>query len=271
MDIRSKNKSKDGNLSFSMKVPTNANGVNKVIKIKSGLGFQDVMMEKQQKYFQEINEKMDSLLKDLKKITQKDCLFNVFKILENCLINLTNLISVVIKDFGNKRLIVKKGKAAVPKVKKVLNWEIVKDSRLCFEGNKKEDKKFVNVIERKNMDIKKYKDWIDDNEWSKWPWFKKLMRRWNFSDSHQCLPLWEEKKLSVSQRQEFHRKKWNWQKDRIQVLLKKSNKVQIDKFLMGMHSRVIDGRRWTNLDKSFEKDIGINVEDFIKRKMNGKF
>ena len=270
----------------------------KVVIKKSKLSAQNGLLKGEKKMIEGMeNPKQTSHLEDLIKVEnkiletfkftgmeknlQKECLINCFKVLESCLLNLSMMMELLWKNMEKKEIvkIVKKSKRRKLNIVKgesfafgkKLSLSIVKGTSFVLESEGKEineETKKELVKNGKISKTQKYKDWISEDEWRRWPWFDRVMRRWNFSDSHQCLPEWEEKKLSSWQRKEFHNRKWCWLKGRLQKLLDKPNKVQLNKVLVGIHSRVLDGKVYSDLDKSFEEDIGFNVGEFVKRKLS---
>ena len=107
-------------------------------------------------------------------------------------------------------------------------------------------------IRKKQENIEKYKkehSWIEEKEWEKLSFFQKLMKRWNFTDVHQCLIPWEEKKFSIKELQQFQEKKREWRMKRIKELENKPLQRQIfDKFC---HARKIRNKIIYNLDKGY--------------------
>jgi len=117
-------------------------------------------------------------------------------------------------------------------------------------------KKWTNIRKRnwtKNNNIRKYKknkNWINDNEWNKLSLFEKIMKRWNFSDRHQCLVPWEEKKLSKEELLQFQEAKRQWRTKRKNELNGNTYKMEIlNKFC---HARIIDNILVKNLDSSYD-------------------
>ena len=111
-----------------------------------------------------------------------------------------------------------------------------------------------NWTKRKNIEnYKKNKTWIMESEWNKLSLFEKIMKRWNFSDKHQCLVPWEEKKLSENELRQFHEVKRLWRTKRENELNGNTYKMKIfDKYC---HARVINNKLMKNLDMSYN---GVN-------------
>ena len=101
--------------------------------------------------------------------------------------------------------------------------------------------------------IRKYKEnktWIPDEEWNKLSLFEKLMKRWNFSDKHQCLVPWEEKKLSKEELLQFQEAKRQWRTKRKSELNGNTYRQKIfEKFC---HARIVNNRMMWNLDMSYD-------------------
>ena len=118
--------------------------------------------------------------------------------------------------------------------------------------NKK--RSWMEKIRRKKQDnIKKYKEnhsWIPDEEWKKLSFFDRIIKRWNFTDMHQCLIPWEEEKLSKEELYQFHQKKENWRINRIKELENNPEQKKVfDKFC---HARKIGNKIIYNLDKRYD-------------------
>ena len=111
-----------------------------------------------------------------------------------------------------------------------------------------------NWTKRKNIEnYKKNKTWIMESEWNKLSLFEKIMKRWNFSDKHQCLVPWEEKKLSENELRQFHEAKKLWRIKRKNELNGNTYKMEIfDKYC---HARIINNKLIQNLDMSYN---GVN-------------
>ena len=141
---------------------------------------------------------------------------------------------------------------------------------LVGEGKKVEVKrafKFkpkVDYVRQKlaEKNIKKYKDngsWINDSEWKKMTLFQRIMKRWKFTDVHQCLTPWDEAKLSREDLRTFHIQKKEWRAKRKQEILDKEgnyNSWVMRRFDKNAHARIIRDRMWTGLDMLYEEDIG---------------
>ena len=117
-------------------------------------------------------------------------------------------------------------------------------------------KETINWIEKRNKkrkeNIKKYKDnhsWIPDKEWEKLSFFRKVMKRWNFSDMHQCLVPWEEKKLSKEELYQFQEEKRKWRMSRMKEL--ENNPLQRVIFDEFCHARKIGWKIIRNLDSGY--------------------
>jgi len=106
----------------------------------------------------------------------------------------------------------------------------------------------------RDNNIRKYKKnniWIPDNEWNKLTWFQKVMKRWNFSDRHQCLVPWEEKKLSKEELRQFQEAKIEWRTKRKNELNGNTARMKIfDKFC---HARIINNKLINNLDATYNE------------------
>ena len=134
-----------------------------------------------------------------------------------------------------------------------------------IEENRKRN--WTEVRERKKQNnIDKYKknhSWIPEEEWKKLSFFDRIIKRWNFSDMHQCLIPWEEKKLSKEELRQFHQRKESWRIKRVKELENNPEQKKVfDKFC---HARKIGNKILYNLDKKY-------IDSFSKRgkKINGK-
>ena len=116
------------------------------------------------------------------------------------------------------------------------------------KGNNWMDKR----MRKKQENIEKYKkehSWIEEKEWEKLSFFQKIMKRWNFTDVHQCLIPWEEEKFSIKELQQFQEKKREWRMKRIKELENKPLQRQIfDKFC---HARNVGWKIFRNLDSDY--------------------
>lgn len=120
--------------------------------------------------------------------------------------------------------------------------------------------KMRQIIAKKN--IQKYKNdnsWVDDKTWKNLSLYEKIMKRWNFTDVHQCLTPWDENKLSESELNDFHRRKKEWRSKRRDEINKNArNKFWlIRRFNRFCHSRIINGKIWLGLDNSYDEYLGI--------------
>ena len=106
--------------------------------------------------------------------------------------------------------------------------------------------------QKRQENIKKYKDnksWIPDKEWEKLSSFQKVMKRWNFSDMHQCLVPWEEKKFSKEELYQFQEEKRKWRMSRMKEL--ENNPLQRKIFDEFCHARKIGWKIIRNLDGGY--------------------
>jgi len=133
-------------------------------------------------------------------------------------------------------------------------------------------KETINWIEKRNQkrqgNIKKYKEnhsWIPEKEWEKLSFFQKVMKRWNFSDMHQCLVPWEEKKLSKEEVYQFQEEKRKWRMLRMKELSDKPLQRKIfDEFC---HARKIGRKIIRNLDNEYIDSFS-NVAENMKGNNN---
>ena len=118
-----------------------------------------------------------------------------------------------------------------------------------------------NWTKKKNIArYKKNNTWIMESDWNKLSLFEKIMKRWNFSDKHQCLVPWEEKKLSENELRQFHEAKRLWRTKRENELNGNTYKMEIfDKYC---HARIINNKLIQNLDPSYN---GVNNNNQRKR------
>lgn len=107
-------------------------------------------------------------------------------------------------------------------------------------------------IQKKQENIQKYKSnhsWILDKEWESLSLFEKIMKRWNFTDTHQCLVPWEERKLSKEELNQFQEKKRKWRLARMKEL--ENNPFQRKIFDEFCHARKIGYKIYRNLNKQY--------------------
>ena len=128
------------------------------------------------------------------------------------------------------------------------------------------DRKFRNWTKNKN--IRKYKEnntWLRNSEWNKLSLFDKIMTRWNFTDKHQCLVPWEEKRLTKEELLLFQEKKRQWRIKRKNELNGNTYKLEI--FNEFCHARIINNKLIKNLDITYD-----DCQSLIKKsyKVNNK-
>ena len=103
------------------------------------------------------------------------------------------------------------------------------------------------------MRYKKNNTWILDSDWNKLPLFQKIMKRWNFSDKHQCLVPWEENKLSKQELLQFQEAKIKWRIKRKNELNGNISRIKIfEKFC---HARIINNKLVQNLDMTYDESM----------------
>jgi len=106
----------------------------------------------------------------------------------------------------------------------------------------------------KRNNIRRYKKnntWILNSDWNKLSLFQKIMKRWNFSDKHQCLVPWEEKKLSEQELLQFQEAKLKWRIKRRNELNGDIPRMEIfEKFC---HARIINDKFVQNLDMTYDE------------------
>ena len=100
---------------------------------------------------------------------------------------------------------------------------------------------------------KKNNTWILDSDWSKLSLFQKIMKRWNFSDKHQCLVPWEEKKLSKQELLQFQEAKIKWRIKRKDEL--KGDIFRTKIFEKFCHARIINNKLVQNLDMTYDESM----------------
>jgi len=113
-------------------------------------------------------------------------------------------------------------------------------------------------IKKRQENIEKYKSnhsWLPEKEWEKLSFFEKIMKRWNFTDMHQCLVPWEERKLSKEELNRFWEEKRKWRLARIKEL--ENNPLQRKIFDKFCHARKIGYKICCNLDKQY-RDVCSN-------------
>ena len=113
---------------------------------------------------------------------------------------------------------------------------------------------------RAKENINKYKSnntWIEEKDWKKLSRYEKIMKRWVFSDTHQCLSPYDEAVLTKEELKAFHEEKRKWRAERGTELRSKGDRWMINRFNRYCHVRVLKDRMWTGLDLGYEKDVGI--------------
>jgi len=170
--------------------------------------------------------------------------------------------SFIQKDLNKLKNAKNGSKGASRKVRKTLEDSIINLLLSCSNIMIKVIKFWTNNIQRnwtKRNNIISYKKnntWIMESEWNKLSLFDKIMKRWNFSDKHQCLVPWEEKKLSKKELLQFHEAKKLWRTKRENELNGDIYKMEVfDKFC---HARIINNKLVGNLDMSYN-DANINL------------
>jgi len=106
--------------------------------------------------------------------------------------------------------------------------------------------------QKRQENIEKYKkdhSWIPNEEWEKLSFFQKVIKRWKFSDMHQCLVPWEMKKLSNEELALFWEKKRKWRMNRKKEL--ENNPIQMKIFDKFCHARNVGWKIFRNLDSDY--------------------
>ena len=119
------------------------------------------------------------------------------------------------------------------------------------------------AIAKRNIEkYKKNKTWIEEKDWKKMTFFQRIMKRWRFTDTHQCLTPWDEGKLNEQEMIEFHQAKQKWRSERKQDIINsgKQNSWIMRRFEKFCHSRIIGNRVWSGLDIKYDDFIGVNKE-----------
>lgn len=179
------------------------------------------------------------------------------------LVALAHMNATIIRKLYKVDEIQKKG-GSLKEMKKINELE-KKTAQLKSQIGKKTNQSFKSIRERiSKINIKKYKEektWIEKNEWNKLSYFEKIMKRWRFSDLHQCLAPWDEAKLTPQELQEFHNRKKEWRAKRRDELSKNNNYYnnwRLRRFDRFSHARIIGNRFWTGLDISYDDYLGVN-------------
>lgn len=147
--------------------------------------------------------------------------------------------------------------------------EAKKGKNNYLKNNKFLDKKFQQLKEKNIKEYKEKKTWIEKDEWNKMNWYDRVMLRWKFTDTHQCLLPKEEKMLTEEQRKDFHEKKRQWRAMRSQEFADKgeNNRFSNDyrKFIRFCHQRTVGNSHFWNLDSYYEEDLGLEIPKYIKK------
>ena len=169
--------------------------------------------------------------------------------------NTDHFFSFIQKDCNRLKNAKNRLKESLGKVKGTLDDSIINLLLSCSNIMINVIKSWTNYIRRnwtKRNNIENYKKnntWMTESEWNKLSLFDKIMKRWNFSDKHQCLVPWEEKKLSEKELLQFHEAKRLWRTKRKNELNGNIYKMEIfDKFC---HARIINNKLVKNLDISY--------------------
>jgi len=122
----------------------------------------------------------------------------------------------------------------------------------------------------KNKNIRKYKKnntWIRNSEWNKLSLFDRIIKRWNFTDKHQCLVPWEEKRFSKEELLRFQEKKRQWRMKRKNELNGNTYKLEI--FNKFCHARIINNKLIKNLDTTYNECQSL-IDKSFNNKLNNK-
>jgi len=157
-------------------------------------------------------------------------------------------------------------------IKCELNEEYSAIIKIILECNKT----LINIVKfwksrnwTKNKNIRKYKKnntWLKDSEWNKLSLFDKIIKRWNFTDKHQCLVPWEEKRLSKEELLRFQEMKRQWRMKRKNEL--NGNTYKLDIFNKFCHARIINNKLVKNLDTTYNECQSLNKS--FNNKLNNK-
>jgi len=115
-----------------------------------------------------------------------------------------------------------------------------------------ENERIKKRIQKRQVNIENYKNnhsWLPEKEWEKLSLFEKIMKRWNFTDMHQCLVPWEEEKLSKEELNQFQEKKRKWRLARMKEL--ENNPLQRKIFDEFCHARKIGHKIYRNLNRQY--------------------
>ena len=122
--------------------------------------------------------------------------------------------------------------------------------KMITKWKNEEWKKKRNQIRQENIEkYKKDHSWIPNEEWEKLPFFQKVMKRWKFSDMHQCLVPWEMEKLSNEELVLFWERKRKWRINRKKEL--ENNPIQMKIFDKFCHARKVGWKIIRNLDSEY--------------------
>ena len=278
-----RNKNRKSNINLSLNLWQNSSPSQKVLKAGPGnkiLTFDEVdqfsnedifyFVNQWDKFAEETENKIESWCK-------KDFSGKKPPEIADCVISQNNIIRVLIRLIGGmakkiegvKKLEERNAKKSV-QIQNVKNQ--INDRGRIISGRFNRSK----AIAKKN--IKKYKEenvWIDDKDWKKLSVYERIMKRWKFTDTHQCLTPWDEGKLSDQELKDFHDRKKSWRATRKEELVKnnKQNTWIMRRFEKFCHARIIGNRFWQGLDISYDDYLGIqhsydNISWRIVRRRN---
>jgi hypothetical protein len=176
-----------------------------------------------------------------------------------------------IKALENRELMVKESNAKkivelekqTNVIKEQLGSSMLADGKKVITVSKKLGR--FSIIRKKNAErnianYKKKNDWVEENEWKKLTVFQRIMKRWVFTDFHQCLTPWDESKLSDEELRIFHEKKKIWRGNRREEIVKNAKNYRwlLRRFDRFCHCRIIGNRIWLGLDASYDDFIGVS-------------
>jgi hypothetical protein len=144
------------------------------------------------------------------------------------------------------------------RVEALENKNNVQNSSVGIKDEKKKSKKEKNI-----ENYKKNNDWIDDEQWKSLNAYDRVMKRFIFSDRHQCLTRNFMNSLSAEQRLDFHIKKYRFRVKRVMEINGLDNESEKKKLFSDFdffkdNLRIGSGKDSyvvRNVDPLFESDI----------------
>lgn len=115
--------------------------------------------------------------------------------------------------------------------------------------------------EKKEKRLERYKqeDWCEEEEWKKMSVYERIMKRYTFTDVHQCLTLGVQKVWTEEERIDFHGRKFKWRNERMKEIEKIEDKGKRDRvwnaFNFYCFNMRIGGKLMKGIDRYYKMDV----------------